>query len=848
MSGRRMAWAVAAWVVCTAAWADEPAQSLPADVADRLHRPLLAQPGQSPFVPMERAFVEPKALNLPTGEKLKTYEVRDRQFVIKRVSKRTNIKTDEERARIHREGLAIYEDDAEALYFRGSGGGGLASNERLIVENCTFVMDYSEGDFEKWDERRCAVYVNGFKEVLVRNCVFISKTTGQQELRRTVGSIVAYDCLRVQVEECYFAGRTTGWRGHVLVFCCGPTSIRNIEVRGLKEGDNWVCGGAVWVATGVGESKLGWMHADEESRMIYPAGPLLVENVYAHDQKGKENNDAIYVQSISPFVVRNCKVDNWREDSLMDVGFRDSGGKGYAGGKLANHGYIGVVENCEFSRGFVKNSVGAGGGLVFRGNVFDDIWLMPYTYDGGAWYVVGNEFRNLTGAIVCGDDGRGGGWGPSMFENGSKLYLYNNLIQARKGAKIPMLLRSKAGASLAGNIVSDYNAYDLDLSQVGVWADDQAGKAQHKTFNDWKALTRGDANSVMGPSLEPFANVAPSTLKLPGGLAMTFGPVRAGLTGPVGLTNAQVRAKGQALCEQVEREYARTRLVLEAEDLKVLDKSGGMKESVEKRSWLGGGAARMLTPAQTGDAISVALPVAQAGRYRLSTTTVTGSGGKYRLLVDGKELGEAFEPAPRSGAVTHGALDLSAGEHTLTYQAVEGLPRMGLDRIALTVYTLDQQQADERADAAREADKARAMQIEKSKIKYAIAELPVTAKTAKAWEYPRKGGGQYRLMEGGAGASISLEIDVPASGEYALATTLTQQADKGKLALAIDGKSVGEPDALGGIVSHGKAHLSAGKHVLTLTIAAVPTAGQTIKIRLDRFELTPQAATQPAAQ
>lgn len=638
------------------------------EIRARLHPPVTA-PAEATqeqiFAPQPYVYVEPAPLALPSTADLKTITIRDREYVIRKTPWRPGVTPEQRKA----EGVAWYDKLDEALFFQGSGGAGLNSKERLIVENCTFVLDYQEGDFDKWDVGRCAIRVEGYNEVLIRNCVFVSKTTKEQEIRRTVASIVAYDCQKVQIEECFFAGRTTGWRGHVLVFCCGPTSIRNIEVRGTRQGDQWACGGGIWVASGVGEGKIGYVHQDEPELMIYPPGPLLIENAWIHDQTSRENNDGIYIQSVQPFLVRNSKLSNWRDDALMDVGFRDSAGKGWPAGKLVNHGGMGIVENCEFVKGasksFLKNSVGAAGGIIFRNNVLRDIWVMPYIFDGGTWYFVGNEFVDLSGPAICGDDGRGGGWEPGMLRDGSRMVFLNNLFQVRAGAKLSSLIRSKNAVAMPKGLVMDYNVYDLNGGAVGAWLVDDAQKTGAKTWEEWKKLSGSDAHSIVGSqTLKAFRSVSPDALKLPGGIPMKFGPVKAGLLGPVGVTDPKVLAKGNALVTAFEKEYAGANRVFQIEDLPVATKTLTDKKETRKYS---GGIAWLVVDGKVGDAITFKVVIEEARCYYVTTGTQPGEqGGLYQFAVNGQMIGEPAALAQK-GSIRHGAAAFKAGENTVTY-------------------------------------------------------------------------------------------------------------------------------------------------------------------------------------
>lgn len=499
------------------------------------------------------AWVEPKPLNLPSNELLTTISVKGKSYNIKRVAPLP--KKSEESAK-SRAMIALYDQADQALYFRGSGRGGLESKERLIIEDCTFIIDFEEGDFERFEPRRAAIFVEGFKEVLVRNCIFISKATGKDPIRKVTGSFVAYDCVKVEVNDCYFEGRTAGWRGHLLAWGCGPTSIRNVEINGRNE-----AAGGIWIANGVGESKIGWPHQNEPELMIYPPGPLLVENAWVHDQKGTENSDGIYVQAIQPYLLRNCKVENWGpDDSLIDVGFRDTAPKQHAGKILINHGGLGMVENCEFSNGYVKDSVGMAGGMIFRNNLMRQAWFFPYVFDGGSWYVVGNRFEPLNTVIVSGRGGQTGGWTPQegIFTNGSKMYLYNNIFVS--GNQKPLTALYVGGAqpaALKDVIVADYNVYAL-ATPPQAWGLGSKGEANnYNSFEAWRAATGNDKNSVLGAgSLDGFKNVPADTVKLPGGVPMQWGQTKVGLTGPVGVQNASVLARAKPLREAFAAEFA----------------------------------------------------------------------------------------------------------------------------------------------------------------------------------------------------------------------------------------------------------------------------------------------------
>ncbi len=372
---------------------------------------------------------------------------------------------------------AVYEHADQTLFFKGSGRGGRESRERLIIEDCTFVMDFKEGNFGAWDALRSAIYVEGYREVIVRRCTFVSKGLPGDPPRKTNASITVYDSLNVLIEDCTFEGKTNWMRGHITVFCSGPTVIRRVEIKGSlhqvtgRDGnarDVWASGGGIWVGNGLGEGKVGSMHFGNPDLMMYPSGPLVVEDCHIYNQTGRDNTDAIYIQSIHPFIVRNCRVENWRMDSLLDLGFRDTLGKSYGDAKLANHGAMGLVEHCQFGDGFIKISVGAGGGIVMRHNVFNDAWLMPYIFDGGNWYILNNQFNNVTGPLVSGRDGRTTGWAPKegMFLRGGQVVWRNNPITLADTKRTPVLFMANP------NGPKDYHPVNSDDPRLSDARDD----------------------------------------------------------------------------------------------------------------------------------------------------------------------------------------------------------------------------------------------------------------------------------------------------------------------------------------------------------------------------------------
>lgn len=535
------------------------------------------------------------------------------------------------------------------------------SKDRLIIQDCTFVVDFQEGDFSKWDERRCALFVKGYNEVLIRNCVFIVKGRPSEPVRRTMASVGIYDTLNVQIEDCYFEGLTNWMRGHVTIFESGAVTIRRVEVSGSKLGDQYWCGGGLWIANGLGEGKLG--SAQDEANRIYPSGPLLIEDCYVHDQQGQENSDGIYIQSIHPYLVRNCKIENWGKDGLMDLGFRDSASRNFDQKPLANHGAIGIVENCDFANGYVKCSVGLGGGLIFRNNHLRNVWLYPYVFDGGSWYVLNNRWTEQKSVLLSGRDNQLDGWSAKegMLVNGSKMFWLGNVISG-SGDKPLYVSSAAAPSNLAATVFADYNVYNL-LKTPAAWALDPAQKTEYKAFADWQRGDK-DQNSVLGgePALRPQNPVV-----LPGNVAMNWDAATGALQ-PVGMGDKATLERAHQLSRQWSEEFAGQYKKIEIESLPILEKSA--QATKEERAWASGGAYLTFKGQQAGDTVSFGLNLPQGGRFFVSTQpAIDARGGLYQLSVNGEKIGLPAE-LTRRGSIAHGHAWFKSGDNVLTYTLV----------------------------------------------------------------------------------------------------------------------------------------------------------------------------------
>jgi len=803
-------------------------------------------------------WVEPKRLGLPGKEELATILIREKTYHIKQTSAAVG---DHLRLRGLVAGggtagtvphgfnplapFASHEKLDEALAFFGGGGGGLRSKERLIVENCVFILDFTEGDFNKFDPKRSAIYVEGYNEVLVRNCVFFSKSSTRDPLRKTTASIYASDCQKVEVDNCYFEGRTIGWRGHINIWSCGPTSITNCELNGKG-----AAAGGIWVATGLGEGKIDYAHSDgDPSLVIYPPGPVLVENCWVHDQKAKENSDGIYIQSARPYLIRNCKVENWGpDDSLIDVGFRDTS-KAWNGRFLSNHGGLGMIENCELAGGWIKDSVGLAGGLVFRNNLVKSSYLFFYAFDGGSFYCTGNRFDPMGKVLFTGKNDGIDGWTPGegMFAKGGKGYFLNNHIRsASKPAA--MYVAGNGSCPVKGNIISDYNRFDMTEAPVM----GMEGKKESSTcysLEQWRNELGQDKNSVVGAgSMENFKDIRPETLVLPGGLPMKFGETKPGLTGPVGVMDEKTLNTARETAARFKAEFDARNFQVNASELAV--KSKTLQVEVVKRKYGDMGTQLNLNPVEPGQAISFAVGVAHAGRYQVETRSQRfARSGRYQLLIDDKPLGSSFEFSKMGDRTVHGSISLSPGEHVFTYTllgkgetggfggTIDGISCIDADAVDLENARLESVKKRAVAAAAAKA------KLDALTLKFPISALPVSGKASGHTSQANSKGSDYLLWQiPGKGSTLTFFVDVPQPGKYTVGITTLNQADKGVFQLQLDGKDCGLPAPLGGELSFGTHEFSSGKHLIGFKLAEPDRA---VNVRLHLLKLVPAGAGRP---
>jgi hypothetical protein len=130
---------------------------------------------------------------------------------------------------------------------------------------------------------------------------------------------------------------------------------------------------------------------------------------------------------------------------------------------------------------------------------------------------------------------------------------------------------------------------------------------------------------------------------------------------------------------------------IEGEDMKILSKGGETWVQTEGRwsRWK----QLLWQPANVGDKLELALPVAKSGHYKLVLhNTVAKDYGIFQLRLDGEKLGGPLDLYSAANRLRATALDprtLAAGEHRLTVEAVGANPAakpgrlFGLDYVKL---------------------------------------------------------------------------------------------------------------------------------------------------------------------
>jgi hypothetical protein len=136
---------------------------------------------------------------------------------------------------------------------------------------------------------------------------------------------------------------------------------------------------------------------------------------------------------------------------------------------------------------------------------------------------------------------------------------------------------------------------------------------------------------------------------------------------------------------------------LEGERLRIVSCSGGMHEIQDLsffEATFSKDAHRWWRDGQVGDALVLAVPVAAAGRYRVTVAMVQADDfGLVQLSLAGQKLGDPFdgyaESVRSSGPLDRGTVDLEAGDAELRLELVgkneQAKPRhmVGLDYVRL---------------------------------------------------------------------------------------------------------------------------------------------------------------------
>jgi hypothetical protein len=131
---------------------------------------------------------------------------------------------------------------------------------------------------------------------------------------------------------------------------------------------------------------------------------------------------------------------------------------------------------------------------------------------------------------------------------------------------------------------------------------------------------------------------------------------------------------------------------IEGETMKILARSGGLTEIQTEGRW-SGSQQLWWRDAKVGDKLELALPVAKAGRYRLSMhNTAANDYGIFRFQLDREPLGEPvdfYSAANVTKLITLGERELTEGGHSLAVEVVGTNPAakprymFGLDYVKL---------------------------------------------------------------------------------------------------------------------------------------------------------------------
>lgn len=349
--------------------------------------------------------------------------------------------------------------------------------ERVVIEDCEIDLRFPAKHFGN-----VGIFIFACKDVTLRNVRVRGLTDGAE----ASGGIRIFDADQTLIEDCSIQGSFD--RENLELRDCGPATIRRVESRGRRVGDGYRSGSGIWVANGRGESKLLPANPD---RPRYPSRGLRIEDCVVADCTGTANKDGIYIQSIRDFIVRRCRVENWRHDGLVDVGFRDTKGD------RPNHGGTGRFEDCDFHAGYLKVTVGAAGGITFRNCRSRGVSYVPYFFDGGTVYFEKCVFDGFADAAWVGNPNafavnQQGDWLPDPQDTygRSSVTRFNDCDFRDRELREAFLLGNPKHPFVRF-FAGDRNTYDLP--NLKVFARDVTGVIP--SFAEWRRRTGNDRNS-----------------------------------------------------------------------------------------------------------------------------------------------------------------------------------------------------------------------------------------------------------------------------------------------------------------------------------------------------------------
>ncbi len=363
--------------------------------------------------------------------------------------------------------------------------------KKVVISNLNLRVKWQQPKADKFGTT--LFYIENADEVVIENLSIISEDPDYRQYH----TIYIEGANRVTIRNLYLAGTVQMY--HIRLEGCKDVFIDNVEIAGIDYSGNGRCrlGGGIWINNGDGKPGLPALTAKNPKL----PGWQIVQNCYIHDNTEDDgvgrNQDGVLVHSASNGLIFNCVVENWLRpgcDAALDMSFRRDEPE-------YQDRFFRIERNIVKNSTFYK-SVGKVPGpdtLFFANNLFINSTLGDYHREAADTVFVNNTYifdlskapAVLKGFVARGAEGYACLWGYS-----GRTILNNSLLFKPGGQFFMFYQNAEPPEDKYKNFAPNHNIYAVGAASTSWLRTAQQGVV-FKTFDDWRAATSQDANSIL---------------------------------------------------------------------------------------------------------------------------------------------------------------------------------------------------------------------------------------------------------------------------------------------------------------------------------------------------------------